>query len=250
MPRIARDAEGWDWLREAEIVKLLGCLDVSPEQRRIFAVAIFTGLRQGELWGLRWSDVDIPRAEIRVAKSYDQPTKGGRVRRVPLLEPALEALKAQPRRCSLVFPLPDSQMRHRGDTAGFHEACVAAKVRRVRFHDLRHSCGSHLVQGTWAPTYIDRALRLEEVRMWLGHRSIRTTERYAHHAPDSLRGRVLGADRQPEQVPVDFAEPSGLDGTHGDSGVSSDVAQLAEIAADWRREPDSNRCVTVLQTDA
>lgn len=248
MPRMARDTEGWDWLREDEVVKLLGCKDLPAETRRILAVAIFTGLRQGELWGLRWRDVDLVRGELRVAKSFAQPTKGGRVRRVPLLGPALEALKAQPRRCSLVFPLADLQMRHRGDDADWHAVRELAGIRRVRFHDLRHTCASHLVQGTWSPLYIDRALRLEDVKAWLGHRTIRTTERYAHLCPDALLARVSGAPRAPTPVCVEFTDPSGLAWTREDSAVREDVAQLAEIASDWRRGPDSNRCVTVLQT--
>src|SRR5690606_9193110 len=54
----------------------------------------------------------------------------------------------------------------------------------------RHTCASHLVQGTWAPAWLDRPLRLEEVRDWLGHESVGVTQRYAHLSPESIRGRV------------------------------------------------------------
>lgn len=248
VPQLGASEEKWSWLRDHEIAKLLACKEIPAEARRIFAVAIFTGLRQGEIWGLRWKDVDLARGELTVTRSYEIATKGGRIKRVPLLEPALEAIKAQPRRCSLVFPLADSQMRHRGDDADWQSMRELAGLRRVRFHDLRHTCASHLVQGTWAPLYIDGPLRLEEAREWMGHRTIRTTERYAHLCPDGLRGRVQGAKRSPVPVETDFAEPSGLDGTRQDSRVSADVSQLAEIAANQRRGRDSNSCMTVLQT--
>jgi len=52
----------------------------------------------------------------------------------------------------------------------------------VRVHDLRHTCASHLIMGTWG-----RAWRLEEVQVVLGHASRTTTERYARLAPDSIR---------------------------------------------------------------
>jgi len=59
----------------------------------------------------------------------------------------------------------------------------AAGVRAdVRFHDLRHTCASHLIMGTWG-----RAWRLEEVQVVLGHASRTTTGRYARLAPDSIR---------------------------------------------------------------
>ncbi|MBT8453680.1 MAG: tyrosine-type recombinase/integrase [Deltaproteobacteria bacterium] len=54
--------------------------------------------------------------------------------------------------------------------------------RSVRFHDLRHTCASHLIMGTWG-----RAWRLEEVQVVLGHASRTTIERYARLAPDAIR---------------------------------------------------------------
>lgn len=222
VPKMATDKESWTWLREDEIDRLLSSPNVDAESRRLFTVAIFTGLRQGELIGLRWQDVDLKRGELTVCKSFEVATKGGRIRRVPLLGPALAAIKVQPRRCNLVFPQADSQMRHHGDDAGIHAALEAAGVRRVRFHDLRHTCASHLVQGTWAPELVDGPLRLVEVQHWLGHKSIVTTERYAHLAPDAVHSRVKRAGEK-------AAAPRGLKWTHLDSAVPDDVAQLAGI---------------------
>jgi integrase len=201
VPRMASSEEGWSWLRAAEVETLLGGASLAEEQRRIFVVAVYTGLRKGELWGLRWRDVDFDRAELVVSKSYDGPTKGGRVRRVPLLKPALDALRAQPRRCSLVFPTHDVRMRNRNDSAGLDEVLETLKLPHVRFHDLRHTCASHLLQGTWAPTLIPRALRLEELKGWLGHVNITTTQRYAHLCPDAMGALVRDAQKQAETPP-------------------------------------------------
>lgn len=220
VPRMARDTEHWSWLREDEVDRLLACDDVDPERRRIFTVAIFTGLREGELWGLRWSDIDWKLGELIVARSFAQPTKGGRVRRVPMLAPVRTALERQRglRTCELVFA-KDGRMRPRGDIAGLDRALAAAGVRRVRFHDLRHTCASHLVQGTWAPDLVDGPLRLEDVRVWLGHKSMTTTERYAHLCPGAVRSRVRGADAPTRKAAW----------THLDALVAADIAQLAGI---------------------
>lgn len=197
VPKRPREDEPWTWLRRAEIDALLA-MDLRPDQRAIFAVAAYTGLRPGEIFGLRWSDVG---GELAVRRSYNGPTKGGRVRRVPLLAPAREALRAWRRAkpgvaSALVFPgeptprYPDYKGCHaKGYDAGF--ADMIGKVvtdRAVRFYDLRHTCASHLIQGTLVPGLA--ALRLEDVQLWLGHASRTTTERYAHLCPDRLHGLV------------------------------------------------------------
>ena len=63
--------------------------------------------------------------------------------------------------------------------------------RHVRFHDLRHTCASHLVMGTWMP-----ALSLYEVRDWMGHSSVQVTQKYAHLAPEGLREKVRRARKK------------------------------------------------------
>ena len=59
-------------------------------------------------------------------------------------------------------------------------------TRRVRFHDLRHTCASHLVMGTWT----GEPWPIIDVSKFLRHSSVTMTERYAHLGPDHLHGRV------------------------------------------------------------
>ncbi len=100
-----------DYLRTEEVAPLLEAL--APRWKALFATAIFTGLRKGELLGLRKTDVDLVARQLIVARSYDRDTtKGGRVRAVPIaseLVPYLEAAFAvSPSR--LVFPAEDGSM--------------------------------------------------------------------------------------------------------------------------------------------
>lgn len=214
-----RREQAWTLLTPAEIERVeRDGADALPEpERTIYLVAIYTGLRQGELWALERGDVgdlDGPAPEITVSRSHDGPPKNGKTRRVPLLPEAIRALKAHLASGHagkrLVFPGESGGRRGRSDDARWAPQTRkvtrdgevtyaqvngyrlrAGITRRVRFHDLRHTCASHLVMGTWGVT-----LSLQEVSLWLGHSSITMTERYAHLAPDRLAARVTTATRE------------------------------------------------------
>ncbi len=208
IPRAARAGEKdrWTWLSAAELEALLSVRLESqrtpPERwQSIWTVSAYSGLRPGEMWALEWGDIS-DRGVICVRRAVGEkgkigPPKGGQAREVPLLAPARTALEAwravaprSPR--GLVWPSEHGGGHHRrGYRARFSDGLREAGIeRRVRFYDLRHTCASHLLQGTWAPWIVARALRLEEVRDWLGHADVGVTQRYAHLAADGLRSLV------------------------------------------------------------
>ncbi len=201
---------GWTWMTVPEIDLLLSVEprhDTDSERshlarcRSIWIVAIFVGLRPGELWGLRWCDVRLDGAHpcIQVRRSYKGPPKTARgVRDVPLLPVVVEALRAWQRLAPgigerLVWASDDeAQSCHaEGYDAGLRTYLSVAGITRagLTMRSLRHTCASHLVQGSWTA----RPLRLEEVQRWMGHSSITVTQRYAHLAPGGLRDLVHGA---------------------------------------------------------
>lgn len=193
VPEVIETERSLRFLSAKQIGKLLE-RELAPHQRSIFTVAIYAGLRAGELCGLRWCDVALAgeHPELHVCRSRGGPPKGNRSRRVPLLGPAVEALKAWRREQpgvgeALVWP-SDGRGSKKGKElpGGCHargyDAGWALLGYDETFHDLRHTCASHLVMGTWT----DRPLELIEVRDWLGHASIKTTERYAHLRPGRL----------------------------------------------------------------
>jgi len=192
----AKKADGWDWLRANEVEAVVTCVDLPMRSRLLFIFAIFTGLRAGELCGLRWEDVDEARSVVHVRWSRGEATKGGKPREVPLLAPALAAIRmwrsmsraAKIRsHLALVWPGRDGSYHADGYDADWSKLRkVTGITRRIRFHDLRHTFASHMLQGTWAPGLIARPLRLEELRDLLGHADIAVTQRYAHLCSDAV----------------------------------------------------------------
>jgi integrase len=161
----------------------------------LYLTAAMTGLRQGELLGLRWRDVDWLAGKLRVRRAYVRgeygTTKSRRgFRAVPLADRVAAELEALSRRSvftaddDLVFghpetgsPLDRSKVRKR-----FKAAVKRAGVRDVRFHDLRHTFGTRMA-ATGTP--------MRTLQEWMGHRDFETTLRYADYAPDERRERDL-----------------------------------------------------------
>jgi integrase len=104
-----------DYLRTHEVPLVLAVM--APEWRSLYATAIYTGLRKGELLGLRKVDVDLEAQLLTVAVSYDrETTKGGHADVIPIADECVpflaNAIEASP--SELVFPRPDGTM-YRGD---------------------------------------------------------------------------------------------------------------------------------------
>ena len=185
-----------DWLREHEIVRVLGCQAVPLRLRLIYAIRIYTGLRPGELWGLRWEDVDLERDVLHVRRSRLEAPKTHQEREVGLLSPAKAAFltwrEMRPGATGLVFPSTTGTVYSDWYDAEWYEHRRLFRLGRpFTFYDLRHTCASHLLQGTWAPRYVARAFRLEEVQDVLGHEDIATTQRYAHLCADGRHALLV-----------------------------------------------------------
>lgn len=212
LPRGAgKTHEPWTYLVPEEQEKLLACEAIPEGDRLLIAFALGTGLRQGELWNLELRDVRIDEGKIVVRfGSRGKATKSGRIRRVPLFGMARKALdrwlvmlETLPNPHGLLFPLPSGARRQKGKRPkGWAEWLTAAGIvaverhdgRAVRWHDLRHTCGSSLVAGWWG-----RRWALIEVRDMLGHRSVTTTERYAHLSEDALDAAARETDTATSQ---------------------------------------------------
>lgn len=194
VPRLAVTEDAGTVLTDDECAALLSCERIPLDVRRFYAVALYTGARPGELYGLHWRDVHVgkrePHPRITIRYSREQPTKTGRPREVPLLPPALDALRSMTRGLPgvLVWPSETGGVRGHGDDMGWQTYAKRAGVDHARLYDLRHTCASAMVSGRWG-----RVWTLVEVQHVLGHTTIRTTERYAKYAPGNLHDAAAEA---------------------------------------------------------
>ena len=264
---VGEDADAWTWLTTTEIGALTSCTAVPLPARLLYQVAIYTGLRAGELWALRWEQVRLvgDRPQLTVAKSNKRrSTKSGKVRPVPLLPAALAALQQWHQNCGeprsgLVWPGADGRQRPRGDDGGWADRSrgkqppqrghrsLAGINREVRFHDLRHTCASHLIQGSWG-----RRWTLEEVRDFLGHSSITVTQRYAHQDPAALHAAAAATQHGLHAAAAATLPAAPKEGSNPPPGPArkagtppDEAAQRAVITAERGAAPSSNEGIAL-----
>lgn len=143
-------------------------------------LSLSTGARQGEIWGLKWDQVDFKREVITL---YD--TKNGDIRPLPLKGHALELLQewSQVRRLdtNLVFPGIRNPQRPLNLRYPFEKALTDAKIEDFRWHDLRHSTASYLAMNGASSV---------EIAAILGHKSLQMVKRYAHLSDSHTAGVV------------------------------------------------------------
>jgi len=173
-----------------------------PRHYALILSAVRTGLRLGELLGLQWEDLDFESRFLEVRRSLQEGgrveiPKNGKIRRVDMslqLAAELRALRAKRREEALakgwgvvpdwVFcneegkPIWKSNLERRV----FHKALAKGGLRRIRFHDLRHTFASRLLQNGESVVY---------VKDQLGHHSIKVTvDVYGHLVPGANKAAV------------------------------------------------------------
>jgi integrase len=214
-----------DYLRAHEVVPVMDALD--ERWRPLFATAIFTGLRKGELGGLRKCDVDLDGAQLTVARSWgNDTTKSGKFRVLPLASEVAPYVKAaiEASPSKLVFPKPDGSMMsgqvaledvlrralaRAGIVEGYEHTCRAKgcehveaapdnTLRRCPVHGHKlwpksvvRPIRFHDLRHTTASLMLMAGASLAAVGKILGHANTRiTAEIYGHLAPDDLKGEV------------------------------------------------------------
>jgi integrase len=206
-PKVSLFSRDFRYLRTEEEIRrfLTAARDEGEQVFVLYAAAIYTGLRAGELAALEWQDVDFERRLITVQRSFGGPTKSDRVRYAPILTPLLAILREwrlrHPGR--LVFTNRDGrrlapsariyqEVLHRVlDAAGFPAVEEGGKVRRyIVFHSLRHTFAAH---------WVARGGDIFKLQKILGHQSIAMTMRYAHLAPEAY---AADFDRLGTEAPV------------------------------------------------
>jgi len=169
----------------------------------LFILGIATGMRQGEIMGLRWVDVDLDYAQLRIRYSLQrikgefqlvEPKSRQSRRTITLPQMAVTALRAHRTRqleermlagrewvdTGMVFTTTSGNYLNAGVACkAYHQTLVDARLRRQRFHDMRHCCASLLLAQGVHPRLVMETL---------GHSQIGLTmNTYSHVIPDLKR---------------------------------------------------------------
>ncbi len=173
--RLREETKGDRFLHRHEYEALLKVCD--PELRALVEVATNTGARQNELMSLRWSDVDLELGFMTVRPENSKTSEG---RRIPLNSDAQEALDTLgPNGEGRVFPwvtFPRKRWIKIVKAVGWDKTEVP-RLTGWRFHDLRHTCASWLVQS---------GIPIVQIARILGHKTLATTLRYSHLCDSTL----------------------------------------------------------------
>ncbi len=162
-------------LTHAEETRLLeACTGRRTHLHGLLVCAIDTGMRRGELLKLRWGDVDFTFREIVITALNSKTARARHVAMTARVYENLRRLQAQapPDESVLVFGITDTFKR------GFASACRAASITGLRFHDLRHTAITRMIQAGVAPM---------EVMKISGHTQMTTFTRYVNPHTDSRR---------------------------------------------------------------
>jgi integrase len=183
-------------------------LDHDEERRGLFGMpdtirdayifAIDTGVRAEEQWGLRKTDVNRAKRRITVRATE---SKSGKSRSIPLTDRAWEIIERRllsnvPTeyvfwrwvRDELTGEERPERIEHTWAYREFQKGIAAADLEDVEWHDLRRTCGCRLIQ--------DKGFTLLQVSKWLGHSSVKVTEKhYAFLYVDDLEKQLAKSAR-------------------------------------------------------
>jgi integrase len=219
------DEQDFDFLTFAEADTLVEAALPEGAWATMVIVGLRCGLRQGELLGLQWDDVDLNNRRMRVKRTVYRgkvgSPKGGRWRDVNLGDDVVRALKAHRHdRCEWVFCSRESKRLTEGQCRKpLERIWKRAGLRRVGWHVLRHTFASHLAM---------RGAPLRHIQELLGHTTIQMTERYAHLMPEATRDVVklldtgLGTVRAPKK-PIIFKSVKATRKRVGTVGIENTV---------------------------
>ncbi len=144
--------------------------ECSPHLQPIVITALNTGMRKGEILGLRWNQVDLNHGFILLDK-----TKNGQRREIPISQTLKNTLQGLTIKIDSPYVFIDNHGKRYGDVKkSFKTALIKAGIDDFRFHDLRHTAASHLIMA---------GADLTTVKEILGHKDISQTLRYSHLAP-------------------------------------------------------------------
>lgn len=151
-------------------------LAAEPMLWEIIEFAIASAMRRSEITRIEWADVDEARKCIYLRDRKHPKKQTGHNMLVPLTSysgiDAWAVLQRQARAGARVFPVTNEWL-----SDAFRQACLAAKVDDLRFHDLRHEATSR---------FFEAGLQIQQVAVLTGHRNWSNLRRYTQIRPETL----------------------------------------------------------------
>ena len=137
----------------------------------IVICALQTGLRKSNILNLKWEQIDFDFKFIEILK---QQNKGKKIIKIPISDKLMQVFEELTKVSEYVFHNPDTGNQYKDVYEGFLNACERADIKDFRFHDLRHTVATRLVE---------KGIDLVVVKDIMAHSSLMTTQRYMHPTP-------------------------------------------------------------------
>jgi integrase len=199
-PAPATDVDFFDF-DEADRLLAAAAKEKEPVWYAAILLALRSGLRRGELFELRWKDVDLDARRIDVRRSHSRghttSPKSNRGRSIAMSSQTVAVLtslrKAQVRSIGDDFGANDfvlagsdrTRISKSAADRALARICSRAGLRELSWHKLRHSCASHLIM---------RGTPLRVVQEVLGHATLSMVLKYAHLAPQVTAQAIESLD--------------------------------------------------------
>jgi len=169
--------------REKALLPELNELAFVDHLKPMVIVSLNTGVRQGSLFQLRWSDIDFQERILSVSPLAEKTGKLVHIPMNPEVKETLETWRKQTlgKDSGLVFPSPKTGKEMDNCKSAWDKLLQEADIKNFRWHDMRHDFASQLVI---------RGADLNTVRELMGHSDMKMTLRYAHLAPQVKRAAV------------------------------------------------------------
>ena len=213
----------------------------------MFLLELSTGMRRGEILGLKWSDLNLTNGRLRIARqvvaagsqTLVQAPKTKNSIRTIILPPYMVEILAEMKRyktCEWIFPSPVKQGEPRNPSAVYHRFKLILErsgCKNIRFHDLRH---------TFATMALENGMDVKTLSDMIGHVSAETTLNIYSHITDTMRLQAaVKIDREiggvDEPIPESKNEPS--------KTVSSEIDGFVEPYKPKIRKSGTG-CVTMI----
>ena len=232
----------YETLRAEQVPLLMA--NVPSHWRNLFAAALFTGLRKGELFGLQKSDVDLDHRIMLVARSYGRDTtKGGHIDAIPIADPLVPFLQDAMRRAKgeLVFPKTNGEMQT--ERLGLHRILRRSLSRAGIVHGYLHVCRRCKARGEKHEEQHEdcNPRRCPNCRMQLWPKTIESKMRFhdLRHATATILLRA-GIDAHRVQRILRHRDVKTTVGTYGHLDVEDLREAMNKLSFVTRLLPDSN----------